>query len=555
MDIQRESIDFDVLFVGGGPASLAGAIRLMQLAGEKGLELEVALIEKGFNIGAHAVSGAVLNPVALAELVPDYPDRGCPVETVVEKDAFYFLTPSKAFALPLAPRQMRNHGLNVISLSKFSGWLGEMAEEMGVNIFPGFAGKTVLFAEDGRTITGVRTGDQGLDKDGQPKPNFEPGIDLMAKVTVFGEGARGSLTREIDERLGLYDGKMSPVYETGIKEVIELPDPNYFSDNPVNDIHLMGYPLAHDMAGGGFIYKMAANRISIGFLTGLGYRHPEIDPYEEFLKFKAHPFIAAIIRGGKVVEQGARTVSAGGLYSMPELAVDGAMFIGGGASFQNMPALKGVHLAMKSGMLAAEAIIAAYENDDFGKTSLATYTDAVKQSWIWTEMMEGRNFTQALAKPALLKLLYLGAQYVDKGRGLRDPMPLEEDCVTLLPLEKCSGSIEKFDAKNLDGELFIDKLTGVYLSKTAHREDQPNHIIVHDTDLCVQTCYETYGSPCTRFCPGEVYEIVEDEAGARRLKLNPSNCFHCKTCDIKDPYGNITWTCPDGGDGPGYKIV
>ena len=558
MVIQRESIDFDVLFVGGGPAALAGAIRLMQLAKKKSVELEVALIEKGASIGAHAISGAVLNPLALAELIPDYLEQGCPVESTVAEDQFYFLTPPKAFALPLAPRQMRNSGFHIVSLSKLSEWLGGIAENLGVNIFPGFAGKEVLYGDDGRTIVGVRTGDQGLDKDGQPKANFEPGIDLMAKVTVFGEGARGSLTREIDEKLCLYGKtKMQPVYETGIKEVIELPEPNFFTANPVNDIHLMGYPLAMDMAGGGFIYKMAGNRISIGFLTGLAYRHPMVDPYEEFLKFKQHPFVAGILKGGKVVEQGARTVSAGGLYTMPKLAVDGAVFVGGGASFQNMPALKGIHLSMKSGMLAAEAITDACEKDDFSADTLGVYGDAVRKSWIWDELMEGRNFTQALAKSGMLKLLLLGAQYVSKGRGLRDPMPLEEDCKTLKPLNaRGIGRVEQIDAKTLDGELNVDKLTGVYLAKIAHREDQPSHIIVHDTELCIRTCYPTYGSPCTRFCPGEVYEIIEDEGtGQQRLKLNPSNCFHCKTCDIKDPYRNITWTCPDGGDGPGYKIV
>lgn len=556
MNAEREKIDFDVLFVGGGPACLAGAIRLMQLAADRGLDLEVALIEKGAAIGAHAVSGAVLNPVALTELIPDFIDRGCPVETRVDQDAFYFLTPERAIPVPVTPRYMRNEGFYVVSLSAFTRWMADQAESLGVNIFPGFAGKEVLYDSGGRKIVGVRTGDKGIDIDGRPKSNFEPGIDLMAKTTVFGEGARGSLLKEMAAKFDLYAGKMPPVYETGIKEVIELPQPNYFTENALSDIHLMGYPLAFDAAGGGFIYKMRENRIAIGFLTGLGYRDPRLDPYEEFLKFKQHPFVSRIISGGKVIEQGARTVSAGGYYTLPKLAVDGGMFIGGAASFQNMPALKGIHISMKSGMLAAEALIESLQKDDFSASSLGRYQTLFAESWARKEMLEGRNFSQALAKPALLKAAYLGSQYLANGGGLRDRMPLEEDSNTLKTLARAGAGPAQFDKKKLDGELYVDKLTGVYLSKTLHREDQPSHIIVHDTQLCIDRCYPTYQSPCTKFCPGEVYEIiVDEETGSRRLKLNPSNCFHCKTCDIKDPYRNITWTCPEGGDGPGYKIV
>jgi electron-transferring-flavoprotein dehydrogenase len=358
MTVERESIDFDVLFVGGGPASLAGAIKLMQLAKEKNLELEVALIEKGAEIGSHALSGAVMDPAALNELMPDYADKGCPVEATVRGDEFYYLTETSAIRVPFVPKPMHNTGSLIISLSRFTRWLGQLAEEMGVNIFPGFTGKEVLYADDGKTIVGVRTGDQGLGPNGEPKANFEPGIDLKAKVTVFGEGARGSLFKEINQKLNLMEGKMPQVFETGIEEVIELPETsNYFKTSKGNDIHLMGYPIGLYIPGGAFIYQMSNNRLTLGFLTGLCYQDPLLDLYETFIKFKSHPFVANIIQGGKVVEAGARAVSTGGYYTLPKLAVDGGLFIGASAGIQYMPGLKGIHVSMKSGMLAAEAIM------------------------------------------------------------------------------------------------------------------------------------------------------------------------------------------------------
>ncbi len=557
MTSAREQIDFDVVFVGGGPACLAGAIRLMQLAGERGLTPEVALVEKGAEIGAHALSGAVLNPIALQELIPDYIARGCPIEATVRGDEFYFLTRDKAYRLPLVPRYMHNTGFQIVSLARLTRWLGKIAEELGVNIFPGFSGSQVLYADDGRRVTGVRTGDQGLDKNGTPKGNFEPGIDLHARVTVFGEGARGSLMKSITEKLGLAAGKMPQVYETGIKEVIQLPEGHYFTTSDGNDIHTFGYPLGMKTPGGGFIYEMSDNRVAIGFLVGLGYENPFLDPYAEFIKFKRHPLVAAIIRDGKVIEQGARTVSTGGYYTMPRLAADGALFVGGAAAIQNTPGLKGIHVSMKSGMLAAEAALAAVVSGDPSAQTLALYPRRLEESWLKTEIYEGRNFAQALAKKMPAKLIHLGAQYVSGGRGLIDPLRHREDYRTLKPAGKGQALKPQADAKPLyDGVLYVDKLTGVYLSKTLHREDEPCHLIVPDTQLCVTTCYETYANPCTRFCPAQVYEVECDEkTGRRHLKLNPSNCLHCKTCDIKDPYRNITWTCPEGGEGPNYSTV
>ena len=557
MDIEREKIDFDVLFVGGGPASLAGAIRLMQLAKEKNMTLEVALIEKGAEIGSHALSGAILNPIALKELLPNYLEKECPIESIVKEDGFYFLTPQKHYRIPIVPRYMHNKGFFIISLSRFTRWLGDIAEDLGVNIFPGFAGKEVLYAKDQNTIIGVRTGDKGLDKDGRPKSNFEPGIDLLANVTVFGEGARGSLTKDISQKLGLFPNKMPQVFESGIKEVIQLPDNNYFTSSNTNDIHTLGYPLGLNIPGGGFIYEIKNNKVAIGFLVGLSYQNPMLDLYDEFIKFKQHPSVADIIKDGKVLEQGARTVSSGGYFTIPRLAVDGGVFVGGCAAMQNTPGLKGVHLSMKSGMLAAEAIINALEKNNFTQETLTVYSELFENSWAGKEIYEARNFSQALSKKGPIKWIHIGAQYITNGRGFVDKMPIHPDSGTLKPAKEGHEDVRsKPEKKTLDGVLFVDKLTGVYLSKTMHREDQPSHIIVHDKALCVNECFATYKSPCTRFCPGDVYEIeIDPKTSARRLKLNPSNCLHCKTCDIKDPYGNITWTCPEGGEGPGYTIL
>ncbi len=558
MNKEREKISFDVLFVGGGPACLAGAIKLMQLSKKKNISLEVALIEKGADIGSNALSGAILNPVALKELIPDFMEKGCPVEAIVKEDEFYFLTGTKHYCIPFTPKYMRNKGFCIISLSRLTKWLAGIAEELGVNIFPGFAGSEVLYALDQKTVTGVRTGDKGIGKDGLPKGNFEPGIDLSAKVTLFGEGAKGSLMQDIAKKLDISSEKMPQVFETGIKEVIQLPENNYFRTGNGNDIHMFGYPLGFNTPGGGFVYEMEDNKAALGFIIGLSYDNPMLDLYEEFIKFKQHPFVSKIIAGGKVIEQGARTVSTGGYYTIPRLAIDGGMFIGGNAAMQNTPGLKGIHLSMKSGMLAAEASMEAFEKNDFSRKSLNYYSKLFEKSWAKEEIFEGRNFSQALSKKGPIKLIHLGAQHFTKGRGVCDSMPVEEDCKTLRAVD--SGikdlALTDSDKKTFDGVLYVDKLTGVYLSRTMHREDQPCHILIHDKDLCVTNCFETYRCPCTRFCPGNVYEIeIDEKTSQKKLKLNPSNCLHCKTCSVKDPYENITWTCPEGGDGPGYTML
>ncbi len=556
MEESREQLEFDVLFVGGGPANLAGAIHLMNMAQKAGREIEVCLVEKAESIGSHSLSGAILDPLALKELMPDYLDKGCPIEELQCRDEFYYLTPGGKFKVPYTPRYMHNDGCHIISLSKYCLWLGEQAEELGVMVFPGFAGSEVLYDEDGKRIIGIRTGDKGIDKDGNKRPNFEPGVDLMAKVTVFGEGPKGSLIREVGKKLGIFDGKMPQVFETAVKEVIEIPESNSFPSPDTTVLHTFGHPLGLDTKGGGFLYKMKDNRVALGFVVGLEYEDPLLEPYQAFLSFKKHPLIAGIIQGGKVLQQGAKTLPAGGFYTMPKLAVDGAVFVGDSASTLNIQRLKGVHTAMKSGMLAAETIMTALEKEDFTSQTLDQYQQKVADSWIHKELYAARNFGQALSKKGFGKFITIGAQYISGGRGFVDPMPIHADSATLTELSNLSANPpESPDTQDLDGKLYLDKLTGLYLSGTSHEENQPCHLVIPNPDLCMTECYDKYRSPCTRFCPAQVYELEQDDDGSKRLKLNPSNCLHCKTCEIKDPYNNIIWTCPEGGGGPKYSIV
>lgn len=548
--MQREQLEFDVVFVGGGPANLAGAIHLKRLAAQASREVEICLIEKAESIGAHSLSGAVLDLKALTELLPDYSLRGCPIEETDLRDGIFYLTPRGQVRLPLAPGFMHNAGCAVISLSKFCTWLGTVAEELGVNIFPGFAGVEALYDETGRRVVGVRTGDKGIGKDGKPKSNMEPGVDLRATVTVLGEGPKGSLVREIGKRLGLFDGKMPQVFETAVKEVIELSADSGFLSSPFSVIHTFGYPLGLDAKGGGFLYRMKENRVSLGLVVGLDYENPMLEPYQEFLRFKRHPVIAGLIRGGKVLQQGAKTLAAGGWYTMPQLAMDGALVVGDSASMLNAQRLKGIHTAMKSGMLAAETALSALDRGDPSVAVLRGYAERVEASWIRTELFAARNFGQALSRKGLGKFVAIGAQMLSGGRGFVDPMKTVDDAATLT-----AGNLNAVPpVADLDGKLYLDKLTGVYLSGATHEEDQPCHLLIPDPELCVTRCWQTFRSPCTRFCPGQVYEMEED-GGCPRLKLNPSNCLHCKTCEIKDPFKNIVWTCPEGGGGPKFTIT
>jgi len=549
--MQREQLEFDVLFVGAGPANLAGAIHLKKIAQQKGREIEVAVIEKAESIGAHSLSGAVLDPRALRELVPDFRERDCPIEESDLRDAVFYLTAGGQFRLPYVPPYMHNEGCFIISLSKFCVWLGSIAEELGVNVFPGFAGVEALYDESGRRVIGVRTGDKGIDKASKPKSNFEPGVDLLAKVTVFGEGPKGSLIREVAKKQDIFAGRMPQVFETAIKEVLEIPASSPFLTGPFTVVHTFGYPLGLNTKGGGFLYRMKGNRVSLGLVVGLDYEDAMLEPYQEFLRLKKHPLIADMIRGGKVLQQGAKTLAAGGWYTLPQLAVDGAVFVGDSASMLNVQRLKGIHTAMKSGMLAAETILSAVMKDDVRAAILDDYRIKLDGSWIRGELYAARNFGQALSRKGVAKFVALGAQFVSGGRGFTDPMIISDDATRMKPGRKAPPA----PVQDLDGQLYLDKLTGVYLSGTKHEEDQPCHLLIPDPDLCVTRCWETFRSPCTRFCPGQVYEMDTTDEGRPRLKLNPSNCLHCKTCEIKDPFKNIIWTCPEGGGGPKYSIV
>ena len=553
MEETREALEFDILFVGGGPANLAGAIHLMNMAQQAGKEIEVCLIEKAESIGSHSLSGAIMDPVALKELMPDYLDKGCPIETAECRDEFYYLTPTGKMKVPYTPGYMHNDGCHIISLSKYCAWLGEQAEALGVMVFPGFAGTEILY--DGDRVIGIRTGDKGIDKDGNKRPNFEPGVDLMAKVTVFGEGPKGSLLRELGKTLGIFDGKMPQVFETAVKEVIEIPESSPFVASDTTVLHSFGYPLGLNTKGGGFLYKMKDNRVALGFVVGLEYENPHLEPYQAFLNFKKHPLIAEIIAGGKVLQQGAKTLPAGGYYTMPQLTVDGALIVGDSASMLNIQRLKGVHTATKSGMLAAETIMTAIDSDDYSSEMLGAYQQKVDDSWIKKELYGARNFSQALSQKGFGKFITIGAQYVTGGRGFSDPMPIEEDSASLKNVSDAAAAEVPAEVQDLDGKLYLDKLTGLYLSGTTHEENQPCHLVIPDTNLCVTDCYENYRCPCTLFCPAQVYELEEESDGTKRIKLNPSNCLHCKTCEIKDPYQNIVWTCPEGGGGPKYSIV
>ena len=553
MEETREALEFDVLFVGGGPANLAGAIHLMNLAQQAGKEIEVCLIEKAESIGSHSLSGAIMDPVALKELMPDYLDKGCPIEVAECRDEFYYLTPTGKFKVPYTPGYMHNDGCHIVSLSKYCAWLGEQAEALGVMVFPGFSGTEILY--DGDRVIGIRTGDKGIDKDGNKRPNFEPGVDLMAKVTVFGEGPKGSLLRELGKKLGIFEGKMPQVFETAVKEVIEIPESSPFNASNTTVLHSFGYPLGLDTKGGGFLYKMKDNRVALGFVVGLEYEDPLLEPYQAFLSFKKHPLIANIIKGGKVLQQGAKTLAAGGFYSMPRLAVDGALIVGDSASMLNIQRLTGIHTATKSGLLAAETIMAAVDSDDYSADTLNAYEEKIAGSWIKKEQYAARNFGQALSQKGFGKFITISAQYLSGGRGFMDPMPIEEDSSSLKKISDTAAPVATPATQDLDGKLYLDKLTGLYLSGTSHEENQPCHLIIPDPNLCITDCYDNYRSPCTRFCPAQVYELEEEPDGTKRLKLNPSNCLHCKTCEIKDPYQNITWTCPEGGGGPKYSIV
>jgi electron-transferring-flavoprotein dehydrogenase len=566
--MEREVLEFDVQFVGAGPAGLAGAIHLANLierhdqavaAGAPGTklgEVGIAVLEKSSRVGAHGISGAVLDPRALKELLPDFRQRGCPIESEVTRDDVYLMWERGQLRLPLVPPMLDNHGNLVTSLGDLVEWLGKIAEEKGVFVVTETPAASPL-VENGRVV-GVRTGDKGLDKQREKKPTFQPGADCRAKVTVLCEGPRGTLTKALEQPLGLTVGRNAQVYSTGVKELWEMP-PGRVQKGRV--IHTMGWPLPNETFGGGFVYGMGDTRWSVGFVTGLDYRDPTTDPHRNLQLFKTHPLVRALLEGGKMVAYGAKAIPEGGWWAMPKLSADGLLLCGDSGGFLNGARLKGIHLAMKSGMLAAETLFECLLAGDFSKERLAGYETRVETSWAATELKQVRNFHQGFEGGLVTGLLHTGAQMM---LGGRDPFG---DRLRNVPgherMRKLAESHPrgKPPGPKFDGRLTYDKLADVYASGTRHDEDQPVHLVVADTSVCATRCREEYGNPCQHFCPASVYEMVPDEtkparsdaSPALRLQINASNCVHCKTCDIADPYQIITWVTPEGGGGPDYK--
>ncbi|TET94173.1 MAG: electron transfer flavoprotein-ubiquinone oxidoreductase [Desulfobacteraceae bacterium] len=560
-------MEVDVLFVGGGIASLSGAFHLSNLIkehnnkveqegkGERLDEIMIALLEKGTDIGSHSISGAIMDPVALKELIPDFLEKGAPLEGEIKKEEVSLLTKKGRIKSPITPPPLNNHGNYIVSLSKVTNWLGNLVEENGVDIFPGFAGTEILY--EGNRVIGVRTGDKGIDPDGNKKANFEPGIDLHAKVTVFGEGTRGSLTKGLIKKLNLDKGKSPQTYVVGVKEVWEIPEERF---EPGQVFHSMGYPLKTNTYGGGFIYGMKNNMVSIGLLTGLDCEDPFLDPHLEFQKFKLHPFVAEILKDGKLVQYGAKTAPVGGYFSIPKIAFDGGVIIGDSASLFISQKIKGIHIAMKSGMLAAETILEALLKNDFSSAQLERYQTSLYKSYIGKELYKIRNFHQAFQRGLWIGLIKTGFQYILGGRILKGRLPTEPDFVHQKKIIDFYGTTSPTDEQKgiikFDGKKTFDKESDVYYSGTIHEEQQPAHLTIPDLNICYTKCREEYQNPCLSFCPANVYEMeIDEETGKPRMKLNFSNCVHCKTCDIKDPYENITWVTPEGGGGPKYTVM
>jgi electron-transferring-flavoprotein dehydrogenase len=549
---ERETLEVDVLVVGAGPAGLACAIQLKRLFEDKGWsDKTILVLEKAEEVGYHVLSGAVMDPRGIAELFPDWKEKGCPFESQVTFDCLDVLWKSgKRTRLTgwRTPPPLHNHGNYVVSLYQVVRWLKEQAEAAGCEVYPGFAGALILF--DGRRVTGVQTRDAGVAKDGRPKPNFQPGMNVEAKVTVFAEGTRGSLTKDLVQALELERPEHPQAYGTGVKELWEVP-PERGAAMLGQVIHTMGAPLGLDGYGGGWIYGQKQNRLSIGFVVGLDHHDARLDPHALFVQWKQHPAVAELLRGGKVVRYGAKTIPYGGYFAMPRLQGDGFCIVGDAAGFLNSARLKGVHLAIKSGMLAAEAIAGALERGDTSAASLARYTELFEASWARDELWKVRNFHQAFDAGLFAGMLDAGVQMVTGGRGLVARRKGHRDHETTRPIGESRLAKPAFD----DG-LALDKLTDVYVSGAMHEEDQPSHLVVLDPAICVERCTAEFGNPCQHFCPAAVYEWPPGHppGGDKRAGpvINASNCVHCKTCDVADPYQVIDWVVPEGGGGPKY---
>jgi electron-transferring-flavoprotein dehydrogenase len=549
----REVLEVDVLIVGGGAAGMSAALRLAQLQKEKGGEpLAIAVLEKARETGAHMLSGAVLDPSALRRLVPDFVAKGAPLACQVLHDRVYYLTRTGKLKFPITPPPLRNHGNYIISLSRFVKWLGGLVESEGIDVFTGFPAVEVLYEND--RVAGVRTGDRGIGRHGERKSTFEPGVDIRAKVTILTDGVRGNMTKAVVRRLALDAGRSPQLYAIGIKELWEIPQGRI---PPGTVIHTMGYPLRMEEFGGAFIYAMPDGIVSVGFVSGLDYRDPMFDPHITFQHFKRHPLTASLLEGGQMVRYGAKALPEGGWHTIPRVYADGVLIAGDAGGFLNSMRLKGIHLAMRTGMLAAESAFDAVRSGDSSASRLKSYAAAIDRSEVRRELYPVRNVHQSFSYGLVAGVAYSGLSLVTGGWWYRDPMPAHAGYERMAKIaEVYPDGRPDPDAPvrpaKIDRQLTFDKLTNVHFSGTRHAEDQPSHLIVHDTDICRTRCRVEYGNPCTRFCPANVYEMVDAGDGTKKLQINASNCVHCKTCDIMDPYQVIDWVPPEGGGGPQY---
>ena len=551
MEIERDILEVEVLIVGAGPAGLACAYHIAKSAEKTGTEIPgILVIEKGSHPGAHSFSGAVMDPSGIAALMPDFLDQGMPFESRAGKDSLWFMMRGSHFQIPFTPPGMGNHGNYIISLNKFTGWLAEKTEALGVEIYPEMSGFDLIM-KNGK-VAGVQTVDMGLDKEGNKKSNFEPGTIIKAKVTILAEGVHGSLTKQVHQKLDLFNNSINQSHLTGVKEVWEIPD-GRMDEGEI--IHTFGAPLPLREYGGGFVYKMSGSMAAVGFAVGLNSPDPTNDPHYRFQQFKNHPSIRKILDGGTMLHYGAKTIPEGGYYAMPRLYDDGLLLVGDGAGFLNSMRLKGIHLAIQSGMMAAETTIDAIRSDDYSSKSMAGMQKRFEASGSKTELFKVRNYHQGFESGLIGGMINFGFQFVTGGRGLFEKREVPADHAHMMKIKNffSDGSKPVPDIK-YDNKYLIDKLTDVYKSGAKHEEEQPPHLVITDYDICNSKCTEEYGNPCQHFCPAQVYEMVEDEeSGKSHLQLTPSNCVHCKTCDILDPYEIITWVTPEGGGGPNYE--